>query len=197
MNHLYSIQVFNLFIKLNSYEIIIFTFFISLIFFSVTQQNFIIVIWFKFILDNFSSRVINLLVILWVSHKKKSVQRTITMSTHEFNSKKRENIKLNTSKEFYKDKIKMNVFIIQFYLYVHSNNEHFKNKNVTIFMINYLRENAFNWIRSHLKKIINIKIENQESNAKKMFINMSNFVKSLRRVFENVDAKKIAKRQFY
>ena len=119
------------------------------------------------------------------------------MSTHEFNSKKRESIKLNTSKEFHENRIKMNVFITQCYLYVHLNNEHFKNKSVTIFMINYLRKSAFNWVRSHLKKIINIKIENQESNAKKMFVNMSNFAKSLRKVFENVDAKRIAKRQFY
>ena len=64
-------------------------------------------------------------------------------------------------------------------------------------MINYLRESAFNWIRSHLKKIINIKIEDQESDAKKIFVNMNNFVKSLRRMFENVDAKRIAKRQLY
>ena len=119
------------------------------------------------------------------------------MSTHEFNSKKRENIKLNTSKEFHEDKIKINVFVTQCYLYVHLNSEHFKNKSVTIFMINYFRRSAFNWVRSHLKKIINIKIENQESNAKKMFVNMNNFVKSLRKVFENVDAKRIAKRQLY
>ena len=119
------------------------------------------------------------------------------MSTHEFNSKKRKNIKLNTSKEFHEDRIKMNVFIIQCYLYVHLNSEHFKNKSVTIFTINYLKRSTFNWIRSHLKKIINIKIEDQESNAKKMFVNMSNFVKSLRKVFENVDAKRIAKRQLY
>ena len=91
----------------------------------------------------------------------------------------------------------MNVFITQCYLYMHLNSEHFKNKSVTIFMINYFRKNAFNWVRSHLKKIINIKIEDQESNAKKMFVNMSNFVKSLRKVFENVDAKRIAKRQLY
>ena len=119
------------------------------------------------------------------------------MSTHEFSSKKKEDIKLNTSKEFHENRTKMNVFIIQCYLYVHLNNEHFKNKSVTIFMINYFRESAFNWVRSHLKKIINIKIEDQESNAKKMFVNMSNFVKSLRKVFENVDAKRIAKRQLY
>ena len=119
------------------------------------------------------------------------------MSTHEFNSKKRENIKLNTSKKFHENKTKMNVFIIQCYLYVHLNNEHFKNKSVTIFMINYFRESAFNWIRSHLKKIINIKIENQESKAKKMFVNMSNFVKNLRKMFENVDAKRIVERQLY
>ena len=119
------------------------------------------------------------------------------MSTHEFSSKKREDIKLNTSKDLHEDKIKMNVFITQCYLYVHLNSEHFKNKSVTIFMINYFRESAFNWVRSHLKKIINIKIENQESNAKKMFVNMNNFVKSLRKVFENVDAKRIAKRQLY
>ena len=102
------------------------------------------------------------------------------MSTHEFNSKKREDIKLNTSEEFHEDRIKMNVFITQCYLYVHLNSEHFKNKSVTIFMINYFRRSAFNWIRLYLKKIINIKIENQESNAKKMFVNMSNFVKSFR-----------------
>ena len=66
------------------------------------------------------------------------------MSTHEFNSKKRKNIKLNTSKEFHEDKTKMNVFITQCYLYVHLNNEHFKNKNVTIFIINYFKESAFN-----------------------------------------------------
>ena len=119
------------------------------------------------------------------------------MSTHEFSSKKRESIKLNTSEKFHEDRTKMNVFITQCYLYVHLNNEHFKNKNVTIFMINYLRKSAFNWVRSHLKKIINIKIEDQESNAKEMFVNMSNFVKSLRKVFENVDAKRIAKRQIY
>ena len=119
------------------------------------------------------------------------------MSTYEFNSKKRENIKLNTLKEFHEDKIKMNVFITQYYLYVHLNNEHFKNKSVTIFMIKYFRESVFNWVRSLLKKIINIKIEDQESNAKKMFVNMSNFAKSLRKVFENVDAKRIAKRQLY
>ena len=64
-------------------------------------------------------------------------------------------------------------------------------------MISYLRESAFNWIRSHLEKIINTKIEDQESDAKKMFVNMSNFAKSLRKVFENVDAKRIAKRQLY
>ena len=116
------------------------------------------------------------------------------MSTHEFNSKRKENIKLNTSKEFHEDKTKINVFITQCYLYVHLN---FKNKSVTIFMINYFRKSAFNWVRSHLKKIINIKIENQESNAKKMFFNMSNFAKSFRKVFENVDAKRIAKRQLY
>ena len=138
-----------------------------------------------------------MLVTFWISHKRKSIQRTITMSTHEFNSKKRENIKLNISKKFHEDRIKMNVFIIQCYLYVHLNNEHFKNKSVTIFMINYFKESAFNWVRSHLKKIINIKIENKELDAKKMLINMSNFVKSLRRVFENVDAKRIAKRQLY
>ena len=119
------------------------------------------------------------------------------MSTHEFNSKKRKDIKLNTSEEFHEDKTKMNVFITQCYLYVHLNNEHFKNKNVTIFIINYFKRSAFNWVRSHLKKIINIKIENQKSNAKKMFVNMSNFVKNLRKVFENVDAKRIAKRQLY
>ena len=119
------------------------------------------------------------------------------MSTHEFSSKRRRDIKLNTSEKFHEDRTKMNIFITQCYLYVHLNNEHFKNKSVTIFMINYFRENAFNWIRSYLKKIINIKIEDQESNAKEMFVNMSNFVKSLRRMFENVDAKRIAKRQLY
>ena len=119
------------------------------------------------------------------------------MSTHEFSSKKRENIKLNTSKKFHEDRTKMNVFITQYYLYVHLNNEHFKNKNVTIFMINYFRKSAFNWVRSHLEKIINIKIENQESNAKKMFVNMSNFAKNFRKVFENVDAKRIVERQLY
>ena len=64
-------------------------------------------------------------------------------------------------------------------------------------MINYLRESVFNWIRSHSKEIINNKIENQESKIKEMFVNMSNFVKSLRRMFENVDVERIAKRQLY
>ena len=48
-----------------------------------------------------------------------------------------------------------------------------------------------------MKKIINIKIEDQKSKAKKMFVNMNNFVKSLRKVFENVDAKRIVERQLY
>ena len=141
--------------------------------------------------------MISLLVTLWILFKRESVQKTITISIYEFNSNKKRSFKLNTSEEFHENRIKMNVFITQCYLYVHLNNEHFKNKSVTIFIINYFKESAFNWVRSHLKKIINIKIENQKSNAKEIFVNMSNFAKRLRRVFENVNFEKIAKRQLY
>ena len=62
MNRSYSTQIFNLYVKLNSYEITIFMFFISLISFFVTQQNSIIVTWFKSIFIVLIHRVVNLLV---------------------------------------------------------------------------------------------------------------------------------------
>ncbi len=107
-------------------------------------------------------------------------------------------IKISTSNLYHDDRDKLEAYLIQIELYVKRHSSQFKFiENKVLFAFIYLRDNAFTWFHHYLTNYLQKKSEEREEKINTMFRDSQAFEKRLRRVFEDIDKKRTAKRQLY
>ncbi len=107
-------------------------------------------------------------------------------------------IKIPTSNLYHGDRNKLEAYLIQVELYVKRHSFQFKFiENKVLFAFTYLRGNAFTWFHHYLTNYLQKESGEREEKINTMFRDPQAFEKRLRRVFEDIDKKRTAKRQLY
>ncbi len=107
-------------------------------------------------------------------------------------------IKISTSNLYHDDRDKLKAYLVQIELYIKRHSFQFKfTENKVLFAFIYLRDNAFTWFHHYLTNYLQKKSEEREEKINMMFRDFQTFKKRLRRVFEDIDKKRTAKRQLY
>jgi hypothetical protein len=101
--------------------------------------------------------------------------------------------KINPPEVFTGDRNKFNTFLTQARLYIFLNAGEFDtDQKKILFMVSYLRGNAYEWIEPRLQSYFE---EGDESDYKKMFTRMGTFQSELRLVYGAVDQARTAERE--
>ncbi len=99
---------------------------------------------------------------------------------------------------YHDDRDKLEAYLVQIELYVKRHSFQFKFiENKVLFASIYLRDNAFTWFHHYLTNYLQKKSEKREKKINKIFRDSQTFELRLRRVFEDIDKKRTAKRQLY
>ncbi len=107
-------------------------------------------------------------------------------------------IKISTSNLYHDDRDKLEAYLIQVELYVKRHSFQFKFiEDKVLFASIYLRDNAFTWFHHYLTNYLQKESGEREEKINTMFRDFQTFEKHLRRVFEDIDKKRTAKRQLY
>ncbi len=107
-------------------------------------------------------------------------------------------IKISTSNLYHDDRDKLEAYLVQIELYVKWHSFQFKFiENKVLFAFIYLKDNAFTWFHHYLMNYLQKKSEKREKKINTIFRDLQTFEKRLRRVFEDIDKKRTAKRQLY
>ncbi len=107
-------------------------------------------------------------------------------------------IKISTSNLYHDDRNKLEAYLVQIKLYIKQHSSQFKFiENKILFASIYLRDNAFTWFHHYLTNYLQKKSEEREEKINKIFRDSQTFELRLRRVFEDIDKKRTAKRQLY
>jgi len=107
-------------------------------------------------------------------------------------------IKISTLNLYHDDRDKLKAYLVQIELYIKRHSFQFKfTENKVLFAFIYLRDNAFTWFHHYLTNYLQKKSEEREEKINMMFRDFQTFKKHLRRVFEDIDKKRTAKRQLY
>ncbi len=107
-------------------------------------------------------------------------------------------IKISTLNLYHDDRNKLEAYLVQIELYIKRHSFQFKFiENKVLFAFIYLRDNAFTWFHHYLTNYLQKKSEEREEEIITIFRDSQAFEKRLRRVFEDIDKKRTAKRQLY
>ncbi len=106
-------------------------------------------------------------------------------------------IKISTSNLYYEDRNKLNAFLIQVNVYVRAHKKLSSSHDKILFAFSYFKEDVFKWFKSLIKNHLKNKSEDREDETNRVFEDFSNFEQAIRRMYEDIDAKRIIKRQLY
>ena len=106
--------------------------------------------------------------------------------------------KVQKSNVFNENKFKLKMFLIQTELYIDFNLNKFNEKQKKILWTSiYFRDETFDWIDIYVRNFIDHKndLENRKININVIFLFWNNFKAELNRMYENIDAIRIAERK--
>jgi len=106
-------------------------------------------------------------------------------------------IKISTSNLYYEDKDKLDAFLIQVNVYVRAHKKLSSLHDKILFAFSYFKKDVFKWFKSLIKNHLKNKSEDWEDETNRVFENFSNFEQAIRRMYEDIDAKRIVERQLY
>jgi len=112
-------------------------------------------------------------------------------------SNSKSSIKISTLNLYYEDKDKLDAFLIQVNVYVKAHKKLSSFHDKILFAFLYFKKDVFKWFKSLIKNHLKNKSEDREDEINRVFENFSNFEQAIRRMYENIDAKRIIKRQLY
>ena len=82
---------------------------------------------------------------------------------------------------------------MQVEMYVRAYSELAILKDKVLFVASYLREDIFKWFKLIIKDFLKNRKEDREFEMKKIFTNVVIFKKVIKRMYENINAKRIVK----
>ncbi len=106
-------------------------------------------------------------------------------------------VKISTSNLYYEDRDKLDAFLIQVNVYVRAHKKLSSSSDKILFAFLYFREDVFKWFKSLIKNHLKNKSEDREDEINRVFEDFSNFEQAIRRMYEDIDAKRIVERQLY
>ncbi len=106
-------------------------------------------------------------------------------------------IKISTLNLYYEDRNKLDAFLIQVNVYVRAHKKLSSSHDKILFAFLYFKEDVFKWFKSLIKNHLKNKLKDQEDETNKVFEDFSNFKQVIRRMYEDINAKRIIKRQLY
>ncbi len=106
-------------------------------------------------------------------------------------------VKISTSNLYYKDRNKLDAFLIQVNVYVRAHKKLSSSSDKILFAFSYFKEDVFKWFKSLIKNHLKNKSEDQEDETNRVFEDFSNFEQAIRRMYEDIDVKRIIERQLY
>ncbi len=106
-------------------------------------------------------------------------------------------VKISTSNLYYEDRDKLDAFLIQVNIYVRAHKKLSSSSDKILFAFSYFRKDVFKWFKSLIKNHLKNKSEDREDETNRVFEDFSNFEQAIRRMYEDIDAKRIVERQLY
>ncbi len=106
-------------------------------------------------------------------------------------------IKISTLNLYYEDKDKLDAFLIQVNVYVRAHKKLSSSYDKILFAFSYFKEDVFKWFKSLIKNHLKNKSEDREDEINRVFEDFSNFEQAIRRMYKDINAKWIVKRQLY
>ena len=119
------------------------------------------------------------------------------MSSQRISIAQRNKIKISISNLFYDEK-KKNSFLLQVKLYIRKYRNEFKEiENQIFFAFVYFRKYSFKWFKHFLIDYLFKENEVRKSKIRSIFEISEAFEKRIRRIFEDINQEKTAKKQLY
>ncbi len=106
-------------------------------------------------------------------------------------------IKISTLNLYYEDRNKLDAFLIQVNIYVRAHKKLSSSHDKILFAFSYFKEDVFKWFKSLIKNHLKNKSEDQEDEINRVFEDFSNFEQTIRRMYEDINVKRIIKWQLY
>ncbi len=106
-------------------------------------------------------------------------------------------IKISTLNLYYEDRNKLDAFLIQLNVYVRAHKKLSSSHDKILFAFSYFRRDVFKWFKSLIRDHLKNKSEDQEEKINKIFEDFFNFEQAIRRMYEDINAKRIIERQLY
>ncbi len=123
-------------------------------------------------------------------------ERTTSAGITAFSNSKSA-VKISTSNLYYEDRDKLDAFLIQVNIYVRAHKKLSSSSDKILFAFSYFRKDVFKWFKSLIKNHLKNKSEDREDETNRVFEDFSNFEQAIRRMYEDIDAKRIVERQLY
>ena len=82
-------------------------------------------------------------------------------------------------------------------MYVRAHSELATSEDKVLFAASYLREDVFKWFKLIIKDFLKNRKEEREFEIIRIFTNVINFKKVIKRMYEDIDAERIVERQLY
>ncbi len=106
-------------------------------------------------------------------------------------------IKILTLNLYYEDKDKLDAFLIQVNVYARTHKKLSSFHDKILFAFSYFKEDVFKWFKSLIRDHLKNKSEDQEEETNRIFEDFFNFEQAIRRMYEDINAKRIIERQLY
>ncbi len=131
-----------------------------------------------------------IMIIMSFSERITSVNITVFLNN-------KSSIKISTLNLYYEDRDKLNAFLIQVNIYVRAHKKLSSSHDKILFAFLYFKENVFKWFKSLIKNHLKNKSEDWEDKTNRVFENFSNFEQTIRRMYEDINVKRIIEWQLY
>ena len=112
----------------------------------------------------------------------------------EIIANKTQRVKMLTSNLYYEDRDKLKAFLMQAEMYVRAYSKLATLKDKILFVASYLREDVFKWFKLIMKDFLKNKKEERKFATVKIFTNVINFERIIKRMYEDIDAERIVER---
>ena len=95
---------------------------------------------------------------------------------------------------YYESRDKLKAFLMQAEMYIRAHLKLATLKNKILFVASYLRKDVFKWFKSIMKDFFKNKKKERKFEIIKIFTNVINFERVIKRIYEDIDAERIVKR---
>ena len=112
-------------------------------------------------------------------------------------AKNPETIKVNSLEEFYRNRIKLRLYLSKLNIYIYLNSLKFRIiEKCILFAVSYFEREIYKWFEPYLSNYINYTLNNYCQKTDQIFIFYYRFKTEISKIFKEIDKKRVVKKKF-